>query len=1159
MLLIILSAVAIIFFAISLNWGRVSQIKNYTTIGATTTAALAGSSYASYGEMQQKTTLGGEWEHCAHNSIFGAILTLLLVVVICLVAWATCVSATQAGYAMLAAIALSSASLALQVAVVQPGLTRMWSQLQLDANLSTTEQFLTNALQNALQNSVTDSAVVTDYFDANTNGRYGFNIAKGLSEDVVSRYAFYSTEYMKNLRSKREDIDLSSFTTGLSAFLPKITNGVPAGDQRLTKDPRYNPCCQPVNDADGKPLRPNATTCPDRDPIPAACNGNIWNWPGPNPPTDHYGDTYPLAFERGRPDYLSSGSFLARFGIDEEVRNFTAAKSSETSGMFKMFWDMGDIQNTAIFSLNATPVAVDANNPKRLMDPVFALPTYLSPANQCADAAKPEDGINWKPGKEIYCQTTWKYDDCAKYKCAAADTGGDCCTAAAGLPVGQWPEDQLDDTIDQLKLFNNWARARILSQNPAVLNKTLETWYGEIMGGAYWMGPKCLNDGSNAASCANQGYKNGVDGGVLYTIKRRLDAWDARLRPWVFNNNFANDAYWCVPATVPNTSSVEYTTIMSGASNWGDLKSVVNCLNYYSDPNGAYTAFQECQTAIDTIKGDATKAGQFESCKTAYDAKYANAGKAQKYVDCNNAVTKIFANAGYATKYTACSAAITTACPGDSAMPAACADVALGALAPIVVVGNKPAYDGCSGLLFKNWVSGSITYFSNTTGINYNVANGTKAAYCAGPTPPGTVCTGDLPDTTGVPAYDICTGADYTNWLAGKVTALGGTWPVCGPGVATTLLNSIVACQALPASSIIPVADACANVAGYDQWLTDSQGTYNGGVSKATYCAGAGPTPPTPKCDQALTLPRSLYGNPPPRYDVCDNDATWNAVGGGADSGAYQKWLKDSMDGNAAFQQGQAGFRGRYQYLNSILQNATNAISNIEGFSGDIQAFLDGPVRSLVNIRQSLNATNVDSIPNSIIYGWKDEIPPKGKNRDGYWHVVRATVVIPSKLPSVGTRTSGFLGSTRCYFMQDYEGLVMVQIDRWDEDHDTSRFNNKTPIWKVNFRKPGTPDVLNPSGVCDGSPWNKIGISVKADTYSKLVSVWGSETSNLTKDILPGAFMINGQPLNGTPDKLCYNHVVIDLLPNGISTQVCARYNRDPRTTGMGVHFEKCP
>ena len=58
LILILLTAAALIFLAITLNWGRIAQVKSLLTIAADESASTLASDAASYGEQQKQTYLG---------------------------------------------------------------------------------------------------------------------------------------------------------------------------------------------------------------------------------------------------------------------------------------------------------------------------------------------------------------------------------------------------------------------------------------------------------------------------------------------------------------------------------------------------------------------------------------------------------------------------------------------------------------------------------------------------------------------------------------------------------------------------------------------------------------------------------------------------------------------------------------------------------------------------------------------------------------------------------------------------------------------------------------------------------------------------------------------------------------------------------------------
>ncbi|MBI3314574.1 MAG: hypothetical protein HYZ86_01350, partial [Candidatus Omnitrophica bacterium] len=168
LVLILLAAVALIFLAVTLNWGRIAPIKTQTTVAAANAAISSASNFASYGQKKIASDLGGRWKYCQHSNIIMAVLTVVIAVVATVL---TVITGGAAAPLLYFALALSAASLGLQVLVVQPGLTKLYNKMQ--TSLSAESQFVENGLITALQGIVSDNGQVTDYFDQNTNGRFG--------------------------------------------------------------------------------------------------------------------------------------------------------------------------------------------------------------------------------------------------------------------------------------------------------------------------------------------------------------------------------------------------------------------------------------------------------------------------------------------------------------------------------------------------------------------------------------------------------------------------------------------------------------------------------------------------------------------------------------------------------------------------------------------------------------------------------------------------------------------------------------------------------------------------------------------------------------------------------------------------------------------------
>lgn len=611
-ILILLAAVALVFFAISLNWGRIAQVKTLTMMASTTAAANTASSYASYAERVLQTALGGQWQICKKNSIWAALLSLILLVLIIVIGFLVCGGCTMpaatawASSMVLAslAVALSVANLVLQVVVVQPGMSRLWNSMQL-SSMPLQGQIMEQGLQSAIQSVTTDQAQLTDYFDENTNGRFGASVT---ADDTINRFGFFYTERLKTVKSPGS-ADLEKFLDGLSAFI----NPKPPGDDVLTipcvgaNDPHCNPCCQPV-DYGGTPLRP--ADC-STDTYPPGCRKSLpWcdsvvqpascGWP--------HGFDYPLVYDPTYPDYSNPNNFLSRFGIDAEVKPFV---EDDAKGMFKFLWDMDVLQGDP----NAQPAAGD----NRFSDKVgisdhFKFQPLIDGA--CVNALPADQASKafwWVKGADIYCSTKWPYDQCGGLQTC----DGDICSCSSPT------DDALDDFIYGIKQFDAWAM-KLLAQDHRQLVLTLDRWYPQA---AQWIGPPCDPPGSCSDSFPGLTppgcvlcYDNKKDpgaGGLLFTYSKRLGYWEPLLTKWL-TDPYADDNAWCVPTTMPTPpytggwTAKEINFINNGdgtpahpaSTSWGDLQSTLNCLDYNSHnadpaPPAAYKSFKACRDKLD--------------------------------------------------------------------------------------------------------------------------------------------------------------------------------------------------------------------------------------------------------------------------------------------------------------------------------------------------------------------------------------------------------------------------------------------------------------------------------------------------------------------------------------------------------------------------------
>ena len=434
LILILLTAAALIFLAITLNWGRIAQVKCQVSIAADQAAALLASDVASYGEMQKQSYLQNSNILSEMGGYIMAIVMLIIAIIITIASYG---SGSYMLVVAIIAIAAAVATLVLQITVVQPGITSMWNKLQ--QNQPIVEQFLEGGIGAALQGAVSDQVNITDYFDSNGNGLFGKNVAGafGASNDTVGRYAVFYTERMRMFNQALPPIpqvvffynQLGEFVNGetcgeneqdnkLYPSIPlnlacqdagvgttidcsktpgnpvcqmKVPNGFQLSDacpsnsdynNLLTYNPYCDPCCQPVSvpNPGGKPdpilVRPGSCKSD------AQCSNN-------NP----FGATYLDIYDPTYQNYSDNVSFLAQFGRDQQKPTFSTTLSPEQqgalakdeyfpNGIYPFFWKL------KYYSPQVDTISsIDSATPQPVITPAVqhwctsdAAPGYLAPA-----------------------------------------------------------------------------------------------------------------------------------------------------------------------------------------------------------------------------------------------------------------------------------------------------------------------------------------------------------------------------------------------------------------------------------------------------------------------------------------------------------------------------------------------------------------------------------------------------------------------------------------------------------------------------------------------------------------------------------------------------------------------------------------------------------
>jgi hypothetical protein len=201
LVLLLVVAIALIFFAVTLNWARISSMKTMTTVASNVGAAKLASYLASYGENPVQSSLEGKRKKCAWSGLFAKLLLVIIIVAILIMAiFCQACSVFLAKFAITwvtAVIALAAAGLALvlQATVVEPGISGMWNKLQ--QNIPRIEdQFAESAIQMALERVVSDQEKVNDISDYDMNGKWCQTSVPSENCQKISRFAYY---YVKRL------------------------------------------------------------------------------------------------------------------------------------------------------------------------------------------------------------------------------------------------------------------------------------------------------------------------------------------------------------------------------------------------------------------------------------------------------------------------------------------------------------------------------------------------------------------------------------------------------------------------------------------------------------------------------------------------------------------------------------------------------------------------------------------------------------------------------------------------------------------------------------------------------------------------------------------------------------------------------------------------
>ena len=314
-ILILVVAAGLIFYAVTLNLGRISQTKALVTTASNTMASQLASQMASYGQEVSERELEGQFKKCASSGVLRAFLMVVIAVV---VAFFCGPCAAAVGKTILyVLVAATATSLALQVAVIEPSLSRKWNEMY--RNLKTVQDLYTEiGIRTGLEGVVTDRVRVPDFFDEDQDQVWGLD-ASNAPLDTISRFGIYYTERLKSIQP-RDTTDVQSFIDSLRRFLyenpamPVTLDNWALIDRAVgCSTSECNPCCVPASD-------PLDTAVPPAPLRPEDCTAAMIDSCDDNSP---YGINYPWVYD---PFYENPGNvFLSlreQLGRDDEHQLF---------------------------------------------------------------------------------------------------------------------------------------------------------------------------------------------------------------------------------------------------------------------------------------------------------------------------------------------------------------------------------------------------------------------------------------------------------------------------------------------------------------------------------------------------------------------------------------------------------------------------------------------------------------------------------------------------------------------------------------------------------------------------------------------------------------------------------------------------------------------
>lgn len=1198
-ILILVAAVGLIFYAVVFNFNRISQIKTLTMQAANASAAQMVSSMASYGESVWQVYLKGKLDgkkpgYCKHDNVFKMIIKFIIILIIVIIAVIT--GQWWAIYAIIA-LAYSFVAIVLQVTVVQPGLTDAWNKMI--ANLSIADQFVEMGVQAGIQGVVTDNVQIPDLIDSDSDGIFGDlqnPSDKKSAPDYISRFGYNYTQRLRRIpivdsSAVNYFINGIKDVGGLKDLLVKTGDVNDWGVHAAGTGSALSACCLP--DAAENPDRPaccdlpidNDDFCGDKDKDnydeecslgvrPEGCPSNskaicakesIYSTVTNQNPQGLYNGRYdyPYAYE-AFPENTNNAalSFRAQLGRDDEHHLYRRDPNNpngrqllispippegtpgrffveDASGVFPFFYKIGqwgvDLNEIDYSKVTTEDVRCNLCDAGKMLGAPLNSSTNPGVCTNLPSEVSPQLSLPLNPTQDG----------------GFRPSGGWCVDSVNTGKAGD-PPQVLDIVPSINELFTP------TNPNPDSIPPEEECAVGPGNAGGWKPGADrfCSTVYPYSSAC----FKHGGKDQCLV---------DSEMGPIGFDCLCGEGAAASVSANL-----------------WPDdaLDEIVYGLPYfieYAQGLVNVSTIQLNQTLVEWYEQTADwiepgcERTENPSCPPGCEANSSCPPGCEKKTSCPGSFTKK---------------------GRDGPLKTVSGKMVAGSVLDKNEKGENEKIVGGGGYLY-GWVR-DLANFRNpiyhwlyptqekayvADSCTIKSAADDKAAWCVPPSQ-NSKNNFDVKECPGVTAEEAETFDANKNGVRGDV-------------------EDVVACLRFNAG------DAAKGKLSNEAKFTACQTACSTGTDVTTQCA---------------YLPRSVV---PGFINSYENYFDGQQVKGNPCADTNFKTLLDKSVEESRNQD--VKLQKRLKFLDGRLKEAQNiagetgvftaAINKLEAFLNAGTKFAAPTVKPVQDLGNGLVASIVEQIADPVVvlnnqdspsealiqemlkpevapdqkglssvvvYVWqdaqRDDLRTTASGRktfEGYWHAVKAEVRMPTRCnyacgvnggwdpeyPSIKTKTKGFLGSTRCYYLENSDGMVKARTIRFDEDVDPKKmaFPNGTPIWDFRFFHPdaGKASIQNILADCkeqvdplianmskgwgDPNPPLNCCFAEKPEEHH----CTEEEAKTCTNKFFGASFLLDKIPdymaLAGSDAykyRVCWQRVHEDLLAHGVATESCAQY-----------------